>query len=84
MQPIFLKAHLISPDTSRHYELLYNNFAKMIEIYFKNDVFWETDIFSLFFKNISICAKEYLDVYKRQSHSLGAVSPSGNRYMVRR
>ena len=59
MQPIFLKAHLISPDTSRHYELLYNNFAKMIEIYFKNDIFWETDIFSLFFKNISICAKEY-------------------------
>ena len=27
MQPIFLKAHLISPGTSHHYELLYNNFA---------------------------------------------------------
>ena len=59
MQPMFLNANLISPDTSKHYESIFNNFAKMIEIYFKNDIFWETDIFSLFFKNISICAKDY-------------------------
>lgn len=59
MQPMFLSANLISPDTSKNYEAIFNNFAKMIEIYFKNDIFWETDIFSLFFKNISIFAKEY-------------------------
>lgn len=59
MQPMFLNAQLISPETTRHYESLYNNFAKMIEIYFKNDIFWETDIFTLFFKNMSICAKDY-------------------------
>lgn len=59
MQPMFLNAQLISPETTRHYESLYNNFAKMIEIYFKNDIFWETDIFALFFKNMSICAKDY-------------------------
>lgn len=59
MQPMFLNAHLISPETTRHYESLYNNFAKMIEIYFKNDIFWETDVFALFFKNMSICAKDY-------------------------
>lgn len=60
MQPMFLNAQLISPETTRHYESLYNNFAKMIEIYFKNDIFWETDVFALFFKNMSICAKDYL------------------------
>lgn len=59
MQPMFLNAQLISPETTRHYESLYNNFAKMIEIYFKNDIFWETDVFALFFKNMSICAKDY-------------------------
>ncbi|MCI5959700.1 MAG: AraC family transcriptional regulator [Lachnospiraceae bacterium] len=59
MQPMFLKPLYIAPHSSHHYETLYNNFAKMIEIYFKNDIFWETDIFSLFFKNISICAKDY-------------------------
>lgn len=50
MQPMFLNAQLISPETTRHYESLYNNFAKMIEIYFKNDIFWETDVFALFSK----------------------------------
>lgn len=59
MQPMFLNAQLISPETTRHYESLYNNFAKMIEIYFKNDIFGETDVFALFFKNMSICAKDY-------------------------
>lgn len=59
MQPMFLNAQLISPETTRHYESLYNNFAKMIEIYFKNDIFWETDVFAPFFKNMSICAKDY-------------------------
>ena len=59
IQPMLLNANLITPSTSKSYELIYNNFAKMIEIYFKNDIFWETDIFSLFLKTISLCAKDY-------------------------
>ena len=56
-----LNAQLISPETTRHYESLYNNFAKMIEIYFKNDIFWETDVFALFFqKYVHLCQRTIL------------------------
>ena len=61
MQPMFLNAQLISPETTRHYESLYNNFAKMIEIYFKNDIFWETDVFASFFqKYVHLCQRSIL------------------------
>lgn len=59
MQPMFLNAQLITSETAKHYETIYNNFARMIEIYFKNDIFWETDIFSLFLSTISVIAKDY-------------------------
>lgn len=68
MQPMFLNPLLLTPETTRHYETLYNNFTKMIDVYFKNEIFWETDIFSLFFQNISICAKEYFGP-QNESHA---------------